>query len=193
MSNARFARSGWVAPTSAIPAGQGTSVVCRQSQFEPFGGEIVAADCVYLVRVVKVSSSISRQSTGLRPDSSHGCCDVTVYGWGRGSEIFSICVRCLLLLNTISWGWSYSPQVEVFLNWNKTINFGMHLVSTQSTSHIACTYPAQNLVEHACILACPNFDIMVWQCKFDINQSKFDIMIRQCKFGHQPIKILRLR
>lgn len=53
MSNARFARSGWVAPTSAIPAGQGTSVVCRQSQFEPFGGEIVAADCVHLVRVVK--------------------------------------------------------------------------------------------------------------------------------------------
>jgi hypothetical protein len=60
----------------------------------PFGGEFVVAGCAYLVRVVKkISSYVPRQSTGLRPASSHVCCGAAVYGWGRGSEIFSICVR----------------------------------------------------------------------------------------------------
>jgi hypothetical protein len=36
----------------------------------------------------KISSSVPCQSTGLRPVSSHMCCSATVYGWGRGSEIF---------------------------------------------------------------------------------------------------------
>jgi hypothetical protein len=35
----------------------------------------------------KISSSVSCQSTGLRPALSHMCCGAAVYGWGRGSEI----------------------------------------------------------------------------------------------------------
>jgi hypothetical protein len=59
----------------------------------PLKSEFANTVCGHLVRVVKkISSSIPRQSTGLRLASSHECCDSAVYGWGRGSEIFSICV-----------------------------------------------------------------------------------------------------
>jgi hypothetical protein len=47
--------------------------------------------------VKKIPSFVPRQSTGLRlspgHDRSHMGFDAAVYGWGRGSGVFSTCVR----------------------------------------------------------------------------------------------------
>jgi hypothetical protein len=86
----------YVIYTPAVPrlVGQGTSVICRRPQFEPLREGICSRRlCAFSACCKKISSSIPRQSTGLRPTSSHECCDAAVYGWGGGSKIFSIYVR----------------------------------------------------------------------------------------------------
>ena len=59
----------------------------------PSGMDLLAGGGVVYLRVEKNPSSAPRQSTGLRPAQSHGSCGVAVYGWGRGSRVFSTCVR----------------------------------------------------------------------------------------------------
>ena len=59
----------------------------------PSGMDLLAGGGVVYLRVEKNPSSALRQSTGLRPAQSHGSCCAAMYGWGRGSGVFSICVK----------------------------------------------------------------------------------------------------
>jgi hypothetical protein len=67
--------------------------------------------------VKKILSSVSRQSTGLRPgpghDRSHMCYGAAAYKWGRGLRGFSICVRSSSCYNVV--GAVLIPESRVFL------------------------------------------------------------------------------
>jgi hypothetical protein len=65
----------------------------------------------------KNPSSTPRQSTSLRAAESHVSYNAAVYEWGRGSGIFSICVRKVFFLNRMHVGWSY-PLGRIFLTSN---------------------------------------------------------------------------
>jgi hypothetical protein len=74
--------------------------------------------------VKKILSSVPRQSTGLRLSPgrgrSHMGFDAAVYGWGRGSGVFSTCARSFL--NTMPGG-CLTPRRSSFfrsrINWIK--------------------------------------------------------------------------
>jgi hypothetical protein len=71
----------------------------------------------FQVVVKNIPSSVPRQSTGLRLSPgrgrSHMGFDAALYGWGRGSGVFSTCVRRSSSKYN-SRGLSYPPQVEFF-------------------------------------------------------------------------------
>ena len=54
---------------------------------------LVGDDAVLFACWKKISSSVPLQNTSLKLLPSHEICDVVVYGWSGGAEVFSICVR----------------------------------------------------------------------------------------------------
>ena len=86
-------------------SGLGYALALCLPEFEPLGGGLLVEDVHTYVRI-KETLLVSRDVS----------CGVAVYRWGRGSEVFSICMKRSSSLAKMPGGrrLSYSPQVELF-------------------------------------------------------------------------------
>ena len=112
---------------------------CRP-RFDPLSGRICWPRVVWFIRVSKnISSPIPLQSTGLRPVPFHMGCGAAVYRWGRGSEIFSTCVRRSSSYNTMPWGWSCPHNSSFFYikSGKKTMHHSTLRINNSSTTMLS--------------------------------------------------------
>ena len=112
----------------------------RRPRFDPLSGRICWPTVVQFICVLKkISSPVLLQITGLRPVPFHMGCGAAVYRWGRGSEIFSTCVRRSSSYNTMPWGWSCPHNSSFFYikSEKKTMHHSTLRINNSSTTMLS--------------------------------------------------------